>query len=109
MKKGYSSHGVFCPLSEILELEQERENATTEYIIGFLKSHPSKKERKAIWITNAPFFCFKMYHLSAEYSNYEDSIIKMKFSNWYYDIHTIDLSNMQLVCSDEQGGYLYFE
>lgn len=104
---GYSSHGVFCSLSEILELEQERENATAEYIIDFLKKYPSKRNCKAIWITSEPFLCFKMYSLSADYSNCEDSILKKQFSNWYYDIHEIDLSHMQMVCSDKQGGYLY--
>ncbi len=109
MKIGYSSHGVLCRLSEILKLEQERENATTDCIIDFLNRHPSKKTSKAIWITEDPFLCFKMYFLSAEYNNYKDCDINIKFYNWYDDIHAIDLFNMQLVCSDEQGGYLYCE
>ncbi len=107
ISKGYSSHGVFCSLSEVLELEQERGNATVDAISGFLKKYPSKKNSKAIWVVNDPFLCFKMYSLLADYYNCEDTILKKQFPNWYYDIHEINLSNMQMVCCDEQGGYLY--
>lgn len=108
MSIGYSSHGVFCSIAEILEAEQERENEyTVECITNFLNQNTTKKNSKAIWVAEDPFFCFKMYCLPAMYFNYEDNILKMKFPDWYHNIYAIDLSNMQLVCCDEQGGYLY--
>ena len=45
--------------------------------------------------------------MPAEYHDMDDIILKEIFPYWKELIYEVDISHMELICSDLQEGYLY--
>ena len=105
---GYNSHGVYASLGEIKELETERGNEDVVNVIeAFLEQYPNKKESASIWVMRDAFQCFKQYYLASDFFNRNDDLIQDLFPFWESVIYQIDLQDMQFICEDGDGGYLY--
>lgn len=105
---GYSSHGHYAPLDEILELETERGNVYTQKAISnFLDDFPMSKNAPAIWVTLDPLQCAKDYVYGSDYHYMNNKLFISTCPEWELELQRIDLSCLKLVCSDTQGGYLY--
>lgn len=105
---GYSSHGHYTTLEEILELETERGNIHTQIAIKrFMILNPSSRYSKAIWVTYNPLQCAKEYLFGSDAYYMTNDIFIREYPEWESLLHSIDLQGLHIVCSDLQGGYLY--
>ena len=103
---GYSSHGVLCSFSEIIELEQDREN---EPFIDYAEADISELiDRDAIWLTSNPYNAF-LYSLPADYYDMNKEDVIAEFPHWREEVVEFDLSHYELVLDTDDGddGNLY--
>lgn len=104
--KGYSSHGHFCSLREVLELEIERGNQIEE-----IKAYLGKfGDKEAIWVCYDPLVCFRRYCHDSDgmlIGNLTARELIEKFPDYLEQVVEIDLSGMDLICSDSCEGFLY--
>lgn len=97
---GYSSHGEFCSLGEIIEVETERDNEpftnfSDKDLLGY-------SDCSAIWVTRNPMNAFRYVLSASEWEMSEEEIIE-HYPNWREDIEEIDCTNLYEVSATDDG------
>lgn len=97
---GYSSHGNFSALGEIIEIEAERDN---EPFINFEESDLlGYRDYPAIWVTRSPINAFRYVLTASEWELSDEELMKT-YPNWREDIEEIDCSNLYGVAASDDG------
>ena len=101
----YNSHGSYCALEEIYQLEVvERNNDTFEDVSKeWIRKH---RYHLAIWVCQNPLDAFR-YNISIEKWNWSDKKLKKHFPAYLNDIHEVKLEEGdKIIAYDNNGGYL---
>lgn len=97
---GFSSHGMWCSLPEILELEWERMN---EPFALMEKEHfQNYSHFEAIWVTRTPEDAFKYCIPASEFEMTKEEL-ERKYPNYKDSVYKIDLEDVLEVIDTDDG------
>lgn len=93
---GYNSHGQYCTLNEIYELETERGNSTFDDISKHIVN--KYKNNNAIWVTMNVFDALR-YIIPASENSLSDEELISKYPNYKNMVDEIHFDKSQILIS----------